>query len=216
MLGKIGALPEDLGRPETLLADNGYFSEANVTLCTAANIEPLIALGREPHHQSWRERFAAAPSAPENPTPVEAMGLPSADAQRQTAIRPAQTDPGTGVRHHQIDARIPSIFAARARQGARRVEPCNHGLEHQTDVRPQPRLMRPGAGCCREKQTVARRHGRSQRDLDAIERPAKPCSAKIAHGVQPQPSVRQAARPLMMPCSDLGSAAKISAAAERR
>src|ERR1700676_38827 len=31
MLGKIDALPEDLGRPETLLADNGYFSEASVT-----------------------------------------------------------------------------------------------------------------------------------------------------------------------------------------
>jgi hypothetical protein len=50
----------------------------------------------------------------------------------------AQTDPGTGVWHHQIGARIPSIFVARARQGARRVEPCDHGLEHQTDVRPQP------------------------------------------------------------------------------
>src|SRR5882724_3229035 len=73
MLGKIDALPEHLGRPETLLADNGYFSEANVDLCEAANIEPLIALGRQPHHQSLRERFAAAPPAPENPTPVEAM-----------------------------------------------------------------------------------------------------------------------------------------------
>jgi transposase len=52
MLGKIAALPNDLGRVETLLADNGYFSEANVTLCAAANIEPLIALGRQPHHQS--------------------------------------------------------------------------------------------------------------------------------------------------------------------
>src|SRR5271170_714292 len=40
MLGKIGALPEQLGRPETLLADNGYFSEVNVTLCAATNIEP--------------------------------------------------------------------------------------------------------------------------------------------------------------------------------
>ena len=51
---EIAALPEDLGRPETLLADNGYFSEANVTLCAAANIEPLIAPGRQSHHPSWR------------------------------------------------------------------------------------------------------------------------------------------------------------------
>jgi hypothetical protein len=32
MLEQIGTLPEDLGKPETLLADTGYFSEANVAL----------------------------------------------------------------------------------------------------------------------------------------------------------------------------------------
>ena len=73
MLEQIEALPEQLGRPDTLLADNGYFSEANVMQCAAANIEPLIATGRQPHHPSWRERFAAPPPAPDNPTPVEAM-----------------------------------------------------------------------------------------------------------------------------------------------
>ena len=50
MLGKLAALPEDLGKPETLLADTGYFSAANVEVCAAAGIEPLIALGREAHH----------------------------------------------------------------------------------------------------------------------------------------------------------------------
>ena len=44
MLSQIIALPEDLGRPETLLADNGYFSATNVAACAAAGIEPLIAL----------------------------------------------------------------------------------------------------------------------------------------------------------------------------
>ena len=52
MLEKIDALLEQLGRPQTLLADNGYFSEANVMACAAANIEPLGATGREPHHPS--------------------------------------------------------------------------------------------------------------------------------------------------------------------
>ena len=33
MLGKIGALPNQLGKPETLLADSGYFSAAKVTAC---------------------------------------------------------------------------------------------------------------------------------------------------------------------------------------
>ena len=43
MLDKLTALPADLGQPETLLADTGYFSAANVEVCGAAGIEPLIA-----------------------------------------------------------------------------------------------------------------------------------------------------------------------------
>ena len=70
---KLAALPEDLGQPETLLADNGYFSAANVETCQAAGIVPLIALGREGHHPSLGERFTEAPPAPKNTTPVEAM-----------------------------------------------------------------------------------------------------------------------------------------------
>jgi transposase len=73
MLDKLAVLPEDLGQPETLLADTGYFSAANVETCQAAGIAPLIAVGREGHHPSLGERFAEAPPAPENPTPVEAM-----------------------------------------------------------------------------------------------------------------------------------------------
>src|SRR5450830_932345 len=65
------------------------------------------------------------------------------NARRQEALCSAQTDPGTGVRHHQIGTRIPPVLAARARQGARRVEPRDHGMEHQADVHPQRRLMRP-------------------------------------------------------------------------
>ncbi len=99
MLGKIDALPEHFGRPETLLADNGYFSQANVELCEAAKIEPLIALGRQPHHQSWRERFAAAPPAPENPTPVEAMAyrLRTPHGKKLYALRKQTPEPVFGI-----------------------------------------------------------------------------------------------------------------------
>jgi len=57
----------------TMLVGDGYFSAANVTACAAAEIEPLIAMGRQPHYPPLNERFAAAPTAPENPKPVEAM-----------------------------------------------------------------------------------------------------------------------------------------------
>ena len=46
MLNKVVALPEALGKAETLLADNGYFSAANVTACADAGIVPLIAMGK--------------------------------------------------------------------------------------------------------------------------------------------------------------------------
>ena len=144
MLGEIGALPETLGEAETLLADTGYFSAGNVEACEKAGIEPAIAMGRQPHHPPLAERFEKAPAAPENPTPVEAMAHRLRTPRRPGALRPAQTDAGTGVRHHQIRARIPSIFTARARKSARRVEPGDHGLEHEANVRPRPRLLRAG------------------------------------------------------------------------
>jgi hypothetical protein len=44
-----------------------------VNACAAAEIDPLIAMGREAHHPSLDERFADAPPPPEEPTPLEAM-----------------------------------------------------------------------------------------------------------------------------------------------
>ena len=99
ILDSIAALPEDLGRPETLLADNGYFSEANVPLCAAANIEPLIAPGRQSHHPSLRERLAAAPPAPDNPTLVEAMAyrLRTPQGKALYALRKQTPEPVFGI-----------------------------------------------------------------------------------------------------------------------
>src|SRR6187200_227493 len=50
MLGKLGALPVELGKAGTLLADTGYYSEANVAACVAVQVDPLIAMGRQPHY----------------------------------------------------------------------------------------------------------------------------------------------------------------------
>jgi hypothetical protein len=99
MLDKLAALPVDLGQPETLLADTGYFSAANVQACGAAGIAPLIALGREAHHPSLSERFAAAPPAPENPTPVEAMAhrLKTPEGKKLYAQRKHTPEPVFGI-----------------------------------------------------------------------------------------------------------------------
>jgi transposase len=99
MLDKLAALPEDLGQPETLLADTGYFSAANVETCQTAGIAPLIAPGREGHHPSLDERFAAAPPAPENPTPVEAMAhrLKTPEGKKLYAQRKHTPEPVFGI-----------------------------------------------------------------------------------------------------------------------
>jgi hypothetical protein len=99
MLDKIGALPDELGELETLLADNGYFSAANVNACHTAEIEPLIAMGRQPHHPSLDERFAAPLPAPENPTPVEAMAnrLQTPEGKKLYALRKHTPEPVFGI-----------------------------------------------------------------------------------------------------------------------
>ena len=99
MLAKTGALPEELGKAETMLGDNGYFSEANVNACEAAGIEPLLAMGRDSHHPSLSERFAGAPPAPENPTPVEAMAhrLQTPGGKKLYALRKCIPEPVFGI-----------------------------------------------------------------------------------------------------------------------
>jgi len=99
MLAKINALPEELGEAKIMLGDNGYFSEANVKACLAAGLEPLLALGREAHHQSLHERFAKAPLPPENPTPVEAMAyrLRTPEGKKLYALRKHTPEPVFGI-----------------------------------------------------------------------------------------------------------------------
>jgi transposase len=99
MLDRLAALPEALGKPETLLADSGYFSEANVAACVAARIAPLIACTRERHHPGWRKRFAAAPPAPANPTPLDAMRrrLATPQGRQAYALRKQTPEPVFGI-----------------------------------------------------------------------------------------------------------------------
>ena len=99
MLEKIEALPGDLGEVENLLADTGYFSADNVDACEKAGVEPVIAMGRQPHHPPLSERFAAAPTAPENPTPVEAMAhrLKTPEGRALYALRKQTPEPVFGI-----------------------------------------------------------------------------------------------------------------------
>lgn len=52
MLEELEELPDGLGKVEKLLADAGYYSEANVEKCEEKGIEPYISPRREGHNRS--------------------------------------------------------------------------------------------------------------------------------------------------------------------
>ena len=60
-------------KPSDMLADTGYFSEANIKLCEDKNITPYISLGKEVHNQPLEERFKKEEPLPKNPTSLEKM-----------------------------------------------------------------------------------------------------------------------------------------------
>jgi transposase len=72
-LEQLKSLPVELGRPVNLVADTGYFSEANVNACGKHSITPLIAVSRAAHHPDPMARFTEAPPLEESATAVESM-----------------------------------------------------------------------------------------------------------------------------------------------
>ncbi len=58
------AIPSALGTPEAAALDTGYIGPATRASCAKRDIEPYIATGRDPHHPSWRQRFAPLPDPP--------------------------------------------------------------------------------------------------------------------------------------------------------
>jgi IS5 family transposase len=72
-LEQLKALPVELGQAASLVADTGYFSEANVLACGEHSIVPLIAMSRQAHHPDPLERFTQPPPLEKDTTEVEKM-----------------------------------------------------------------------------------------------------------------------------------------------
>jgi hypothetical protein len=70
-----------------------------VQACVAAEIDPLIAMGRQPHHPPLAERFASSPPPPDHPTPVEAMAhrLNTPEGRALYALRKHTPEPVFGI-----------------------------------------------------------------------------------------------------------------------
>ncbi len=98
MLTELQTLPASVGSAQTLLADSGYFSAANVEACAQAGLEPLIALGREAHHWPLDERLRE-PSPP-----------PPADADALTQMQHTLTTPDGRKRYAQRKCTVEPVF----------------------------------------------------------------------------------------------------------
>lgn len=98
-LKELKALPDRLGQPEDLLADTGYFSADNIKCCLEANIEPSFATGRDQHHLSVFERFAADTPAPDTDDPVVRMKhrLSTQSGRALYALRKQTVEPVFGI-----------------------------------------------------------------------------------------------------------------------
>lgn len=70
----LSRLADTIGEVEALLADTGYFSEANVGLCKEASVVPYISTHREKHNQ-WLKKRLEGKSLEEPPEDADAVEL---------------------------------------------------------------------------------------------------------------------------------------------
>lgn len=96
----LDAIPPEIGPPEAGAMDNGYFSAANIQVCAQRGIDPYIATGRDPHHPSWQERFAALPTPPgDDASPSEKMAykLKTTIGKAIYGLRKCTVEPVLGI-----------------------------------------------------------------------------------------------------------------------
>ena len=96
----VDAIPAELGRPPAAALDNGYFGAPNVAALEARGIDPYIATGREPHHQTWQERFLDQPAPPSEDASLKekmAYKLQTAIGKAIYGLRKCTVEPVIGI-----------------------------------------------------------------------------------------------------------------------
>ena len=95
----LDAISPEVGKPTAAALDNGYFSEANVTAYERRGVDPYIATGREPHHQSWHSFFDELPKPAEDASPQVKMAykLQTKIGQAIYRLRKCTVEPVIGI-----------------------------------------------------------------------------------------------------------------------
>ncbi len=115
----LSALPEARGEVSELLADAGYFNEANVAACVESDIDPLIAagvspitfLGKEARAREWPLARRGCNASVNRRRSVSrrrrwnACGIGSRSAPGARRMGSASR-PWIGLRHHQSGMRF--------------------------------------------------------------------------------------------------------------
>jgi len=98
-LTNLRQLPEELGTVDTIIADTGYYSEANIELCEDKKVIPYISVERDSHHQPLMERFAEPPPLPEDAGAVDCMKhrLKTKSGKEIYATRKCTIEPVFGI-----------------------------------------------------------------------------------------------------------------------
>jgi transposase len=96
----LAALSPKVGTPPAAALDNGYFSPATLQACEQRGIDPYIATGREPHHQSWQAWFDEQPEPPPadaSPKVKMAYKLQTQIGQAIYRLRKCTVEPVIGI-----------------------------------------------------------------------------------------------------------------------
>lgn len=106
-LEKLEQLPDCLGKPESLLADAGYFSKSNVIECAKHKVTPYIASGRDGHNKSLEERFKKPAPLHDTTDLVAVMKhrLKTSEGKKLYAKRKSTVEPVFGIIKHVLGFR---------------------------------------------------------------------------------------------------------------
>ena len=117
LVADIEAIPALLGRPETVLADNGYANGAEVAALEADGIEVLVSTSAEGRRRTHDFRPVKALPAAKEPKAdwLKAMAEKLASEEGRALYKRPPPDRRAGLRRHQGGARLRRVLAARPR-----------------------------------------------------------------------------------------------------
>ena len=153
LVADIEAIPAALGRPETVLADNGYANGAEVAALEASGIEALVSTAAEGRRRTHDFRPVKALPAAKEPKAdwLKAMAekLASEEGRASYKLRRQTVEPVFGVIKAVLG--FAGVLAARPREGRGRVDPGGSRLQLQALAQAELGGVRRLDEACRDR-----------------------------------------------------------------